>query len=164
MASTSSQSDESPNQMPSTSSQTAGSPNQMASTSSQSAESPPITVVERRSSFQRRMRVVSLVNGLYIDVNFFLIACLPYFKAVFEKCPQPIVKTFSCLSIQFVKPTNGDINEATLISHLKTASHVLNITQDMDEFYTTNIQDKLLCKLSEFQNRDSGWTIKQITY
>lgn len=120
-----------------------------------------ISIVERQSAFQRRMRVMSIVNNnTHLVLNSFLTSCLQHFKDIIEKCPQPIVKTFSLPKADFIRHTaDTDIVDTF---NLTTRNLVLNISQDVGQFFLDNVQDRLLTKLSEFHERDSEWSLFNI--
>lgn len=121
-----------------------------------------MTILERQSAFQRNMQAVSIVNNnQHLELKPFLRSCHQQFKDIFAKCPHHFVKTFCCLSVYFKRYPTAD-TEIIERSNLTTTSLILNSAQYIGDLYVDYFEDRLLSKLSKFQERESGWELFKI--
>ena len=114
------------------------------------------------SCFEGRVRTGVIVNLLHKDIKQYLNDCF----IIFQKKIKEILKTLSIIKVntvfcgEFVKKT-GD-KEITDLKYFNTKNAIIDVGTDLQTWFSENVCDKLLNKLSEFQERDSGYALQRI--
>nr|CAI5865167.1 unnamed protein product [Callosobruchus analis] len=60
----------------------------------------------------------------------------------------------------FIKPQNAE----TSIKHFVTKSEIIDNNTNLKEWYKEHVNDKMLAKFEEFQEKDSGWALLEILH
>ncbi|CAH0551589.1 unnamed protein product [Brassicogethes aeneus] len=114
------------------------------------------------SAFNSRLRTGIIINLKHIDINCFLNDAFFLFKSrVCNILKQfPLIKVNVCFGGEFIK-RSGDqiINE---IKYFNTKNEVIDSGVDLKKWFSENVVDKILNKLSEFAEKDSGWALHKI--
>jgi hypothetical protein len=71
---------------------------------------------------------------------------------------KSMIKVNVILSGNFIKPQNGEIDLKTF----STKNNPIDSATDLKQWYQDNVVDKLMTKLEEFAERDSGWALEEI--
>lgn len=123
---------------------------------------PAVSIRERDAAFNRRMRSVSIINnGSPLDLVSFLDHSSKLFINLFSDDPtKRFFKIFVPLKSQFTK-MSGDV-QIDKTFYINTNSAILNINEDTLAFFNTHIAHPISTKMSEFEERDSGWALLNI--
>ncbi|CAH1107447.1 unnamed protein product [Psylliodes chrysocephalus] len=74
---------------------------------------------------------------------------------------MPMIKVNTCLGGEFIKKTGEtEIREK---KYFNTKNEVIDLGTDLDYWFEVFVKEKILNKLSEFQERDSNWALDQIS-
>lgn len=124
----------------------------------------PLRWVNLQSAFHSRIRTGLIVNTFHKDV-------LKFFKEAFvvlKSNINKIFKTFSIIKVNttfcgsFIKKTNSGDSEVSEFKYFNTPNAVIDLSSDLQEWFQENVVDKILNKLEEFQERDSGFSLEKI--
>jgi len=114
------------------------------------------------SVFNSRIQTGTIINKAnFKDPKLFLQAARRIFfnkiKSVLLKFILKVNVIFSC---EFILPHTGK----TDVKHFTTTNNIIDKSTNLKKWYEHNVEDKLLNKLEEFQERDSGWALYRILY
>nr|CAI5858935.1 unnamed protein product [Callosobruchus analis] len=106
--------------------------------------------IDLESCFESRVRTGAIVNlNIKDPVEFFT-------RAKNEKeLQRSLLKVNVIFLAKFIKPTSEEED----IKHFQTKNRVIDHNTDLDVHYDNHIQNNILTKLEEFQERDSGWSL-----
>lgn len=114
------------------------------------------------SCFEGRVRTGVIINLIHKDINQFLNEC----SLLFQKKIKEILKSFSMLKVnttfcgEFVKKSAD--KEVTDLKYFNTKNETIDAGTDLNCWFLNHVSDKILNKLSEFQERDSGFALQRI--
>uniref|UniRef100_A0A6P7GBU6 Uncharacterized protein LOC114335715 n=1 Tax=Diabrotica virgifera virgifera TaxID=50390 RepID=A0A6P7GBU6_DIAVI len=111
------------------------------------------------SCFKSRIKTGMIVNLKFKEPKTFLEKAFRSFSIQVRK------NLLSCfLKVNFVfyaiyiKPQNGE----TSVKHFSTKNAIIDQNTNLKDWYKINCIDRILKKLDEFQERDSGWALSKI--
>jgi hypothetical protein len=112
------------------------------------------------SAFVTRIRSGIILNLKIKDPKSFFDYAYRSFACKIKKSVKEfgLIKVNAVLSANFVKPQSSELD----IKNFPTKNDVIDINTNLKEWYTEKISSKLLKKLEEFQERDSGWALLEI--
>ncbi|XP_032458071.1 uncharacterized protein LOC100117886 [Nasonia vitripennis] len=115
-----------------------------------------------QSAFQNRIRTGVVVNIKHVDILSFFNDALKLFKVKTQACLEEYnaVKINSDFISEFTMQKNGE--ETTDIKYFTSESATVYMSTDLEKWFTDNIKEPILSQLEEFQEKDSGWTLKSI--
>jgi hypothetical protein len=111
------------------------------------------------SSLNNRIRTgfISTVN--IKDPLIFLKKSYTCFLIKIKKILQEsMIKCNVILSANFIKPQTGEVD----LKSFSTKNSPLDSTTDLKRWYQDNVTDKLMTKLEEFAEKDSGWALHKL--
>nr|CAH7726767.1 unnamed protein product [Callosobruchus chinensis] len=109
--------------------------------------------IDLESCFENRIRIGVIVNLSVKDpVEFFTRARRSFI------CKRSLLKVNVIFLVKFIKPSSGEEE----IKHFQTKNRVIDHNTDLNIYYNDHIQNNILNKLEEFQERDSGWSLYEI--
>ncbi len=113
------------------------------------------------SCFNNRIKT-GIISNLTIKEPkiFFKEAYTLFCKKIRIELKRSLLKVNAIFSGNFVKPQNLE----TDIKTFSTANNVIDRNTDLYDWYESNIENKILSKLEEFQERDSGWALFEIIH
>lgn len=119
------------------------------------------------TAFKSRIKEYVLKNLLHIDPKSFLKDAFKLFKVETMKLLRDhnLLKIHTSLKATFSrdKITDvGDIEEEKLTRFFNTKSITFTKSTNLKKVYTTEIVEKTLTKLSEFQLMGSGWSLSKV--
>ncbi|XP_030755995.1 uncharacterized protein LOC115882219 [Sitophilus oryzae] len=95
------------------------------------------------------------------DPKFFLKRAFKSFSLKIKKeLKQSLLKVNAIFSANFVKPHTAETDVKTFL----TKNEIIDNTTNLKYWYKKNIEEKILAKLENFQERDSGWALFQIIH
>ena len=114
------------------------------------------------SAFQNRIKTGVIVNINHIDILSFMRDA----EEVFKLRVKMFLDLFNSVKVnaEFISEfiiEKGD-EEKKDIKYFPTSSEIIYKSTSLDEWFRQNIRDPILKDLEEFQERDSGWTLKSI--
>ncbi|XP_031789072.1 uncharacterized protein LOC116418032 [Nasonia vitripennis] len=117
-----------------------------------------------QSAFQNRIRTGVVVNIKHVDILSFFNDALKLFKDKTQACLEEynVVKINSDFISEFTMQKNGE--ETTDIKYFTSESATVYMSTDLEKWFTDNIKEPILSQLEEFQEKDSGWTLKINVY
>lgn len=101
-----------------------------------------------------------ITNLRYQDPREFLKAAFRSFSIKINKVRSCLIKVNVIFSAKFIQPSKNLVEVKTF----NTRNEVIDGVTDLKEWYNVNVLDKLMSKLSEFQERDSGWALAEILH
>lgn len=111
------------------------------------------------SCFNDRIRTGTIVNLKIVDPNIFFDKAFRSFSLkIRQALQQSILKVNVVFIANFVKPQNGE----TDLKHFSTRNNIIDRNTNLKNWYLEHVTNKILTKLEEFQERDSGWALYQI--
>lgn len=114
------------------------------------------------SCFKGRIKTGSIINLKFKDPKIFLDKC---FKVFVGRIKKEIVKSLLKVNVglvcKYIKPHD---NLDRSIKHFQTQNVTIDRTTNLSEWYKVNVVDKILNKMEEFQERDSGWALLETLY
>ncbi|XP_031789068.1 uncharacterized protein LOC116418029 [Nasonia vitripennis] len=115
-----------------------------------------------QSAFQNRIRTGVVVNIKHVDILSFFNDAPKLFKDKTQACLEEynVVKINSDFISEFTMQKNGE--ETTDIKYFTSESATVYMSTDLEKWFTDNIKEPILSQLEEFQEKDSGWTLKSI--
>ena len=118
--------------------------------------------IELNCAFKNCIRIIMIINHQHIDMNDFLEDAKELLKshadAEFERTNG--FKINVELKTHFMKK-RGD-EEIVQIIYFTTKSTILLKSTNYEDWFDENVKDALLTRIQEFQEKDSGWTLKSI--
>nr|CAH7717106.1 unnamed protein product [Callosobruchus chinensis] len=115
--------------------------------------------IDLESCFENRIRTGAIVNLSVKDpVEFFTRARRSFIYKVKKELQRSLLKVNVIFLAKFIKPSSGEEE----IKHFQTKNRVIDHNTDLNIYYNDHIQNNILNKLEEFQERDSGWSLYEI--
>nr|CAI5829836.1 unnamed protein product [Callosobruchus analis] len=115
--------------------------------------------IDLESCFESRVRTGAIVNlNIKDPVEFFTRAKKSFICKVKKELQRSLLKVNVIFLAKFIKPSSGEDD----IEHFQTKNRVIDHNTDLDVHYDNHIQNNILTKLEEFQERDSGWSLYEI--
>lgn len=113
------------------------------------------------SCFKNRLRTGVITNfTIQEPKEFFKKAFRSFSLKIKKELKGSLLKVNVIFMGNFVKVKNGE----TDIKHFSTSNNIIDNNTNLKEWYKEHVQDKLLTKLEEFQERDSGWALYEILH
>lgn len=114
------------------------------------------------SAFQNRIRTGVIVNIQHIDIQSFMNDAQRVFKSQLQTylTEHTSAKVNSELVAEFVMQKHGE--EVTDVKYFSSESVSIFLSTNLDEWFIANIREPLIQHLEEFQEKDSGWSLKSI--
>ena len=116
---------------------------------------------DQQNVFQGAIRTGSVINLQHKDLsNFFDDA-----KKAFIVRLKNIMKQNPSLKVNAILYCKFETYKEQIIEdtkHFQTKSHVVLQSTNLPEWFQNNIADKLLSKIEDFQEKDSGWSLTEI--
>lgn len=115
-----------------------------------------------KSVFKNRVKTGTIINKAgYKDPKIFFDKAQKIFKNKINAClKEGILKVNVVFSAEFILPSTGKLE----IKTFNTRNFVIDNSTDINAWYSENVKEKILRKLEEFQERDSGWSLFQIMH
>lgn len=115
-----------------------------------------------QSAFQNRIRTGVVVNIKHVDILSFLNDAQKLFNDKAQACLEEYnaLKVNSDFIAEFTMQKNGE--ETTDIKYFTSESATVFLSTDLGEWFRENIKESILTQIEEFQEKDSGWTLKSI--
>nr|CAI5852102.1 unnamed protein product [Callosobruchus analis] len=114
--------------------------------------------IDLESCFEKRIRTGAIVNLSVKDpVEFFTRARRSFICKVKKELQRSLLKVNVIFLAKFIKPSGEED-----IKHFQTKNRVIDHNTDLNIYYDDHIQNNILNKLEEFQERDSGWSLYEI--
>ncbi len=132
--------------------------------SGSAAATPPPPPLSKRvlwenvlSCFQGRVRTGIIINLIHKDVDQFLNDAFRIFlKKVTEILRQfPLIKVNTTFCGEFIKAKND--RDVCDVKYFNTKNVIIDVGTDIFDWFNDHVRDEILNKLSEFQERDSGF-------
>ncbi|XP_057656839.1 uncharacterized protein LOC130894211 [Diorhabda carinulata] len=115
------------------------------------------------SACTRRVKTGLIVNLYHKDLTQFLNDCQIIFKnkirEIFRK-KYSVVKVYVCFCGEFIRKSGE--NEISSFHYFMTKNSIIDVSTDIERWFFENVKDKINFKLSEFQERDSGFALSKI--
>ncbi|XP_072390323.1 uncharacterized protein [Diabrotica undecimpunctata] len=115
------------------------------------------------SAFKSRIRTGIIINLGHKDLMQFFGDCFKLFRIRIKNILKKLnmIKCNMTLCGEFIRKSNqgGDINQ---FKYFNTKNEAIDAGTDLVLWFHTNIVDKLMSKLSEFEETGSGWALKKI--
>lgn len=114
------------------------------------------------SCFQNRVRTGVIINITHIEPQTFLNDAFFLFKSRIKNILKsiPLIKVNACFGGQFIRKRADE--EIVEFKHFNTRNALIDNGTDLTVWFNNNIIDKILNKLEEFQEKDSGWALHKI--
>lgn len=118
--------------------------------------------VNMESAFKGRIRTGTVVNLIHKDLKSFLhdskiTISKRLTNGVKKKGNMKVNVVLAC---KFTTMKNSEIIEET--KFFNTRNEVIMQSTDINQWFDENVTDRLLVKVEEFEQRDSGWTMHEI--
>ena len=122
---------------------------------------PHVRWFELDNVFKNSIKIGMLKNYGFLDVEQFLEACKEIFceQILLVKKSVKVNTTFDAL---FSLIKSDEVLEENKSFNTKTFE--IHQFSNLNNLFDENVRDKLLKIIEEFQERDSGWTLKEINY
>jgi hypothetical protein len=116
------------------------------------------------SCFQGRVRTGVIINLIHKDVLQFLIDAFKLFEKKIKSTLQqfPVIKVNTTFCGEFIRASND--RDVLDVKYFNTKNAIIDLGTDIREWFLNHVQDEILNKLSEFQERDSGFALRRIIY
>ncbi|XP_043266555.1 uncharacterized protein [Venturia canescens] len=118
--------------------------------------------VHLESAFQNRIRTGAVVNLIHKDLRSFLydakVVTVKRLKNVLKKDGN--IKANVVLACKFSTIKNSAMIEET--KYFNTRNMAILAATDIQTWFNENVTDRLLVDVEEFQERDSGWSMREI--
>jgi len=109
--------------------------------------------------FDGRIRTGFITNVNIKEPTVFLNKAFKCFSIKIKKDVQKsMLKVNVTFSANFIKPQTGEIDLKTF----NTKNQVIDTGTDLKQWYNENVSSKILTKLEEFAEKDSGWALYEI--
>lgn len=113
------------------------------------------------SCFGSRIRTGIIANLKYKDPKLFLEKCyIIFLNKIKNALKSSTLKVNVILCANYIKPQSG----ATDIKTFNTPNKIISSSTNIQLWYKENILNRILRKLEEFQERDSGWALYEIMH
>lgn len=118
--------------------------------------------IDGKSVFQGRIRSGTVVNLQHKDLRAFLEDAKKMTTARLKNVlkNQGNLKVNGMLACKFQIIRNAEEIEET--KYFNTRNEMILSTTDLSEWFNDNLTDRLLRKVQEFQEKDSGWALRSI--
>lgn len=111
------------------------------------------------SCFNSRLKTGIIINFKIKEPQEFLKKAFRSFSIQIKKeLKKSLLKVNVIFMGNFIKPQTSE----TSYKHFSTRNKVIDNNTNLKIWYQQNVADKILIKLEEFQERDSGWALFQI--
>jgi hypothetical protein len=99
-----------------------------------------------------------LKTGGKLSTNFFFNKAFKCFSIKIKKLKESMIKVNVIFSAYFIKPQTGEID----IKSFCTKNVPIDTSTNLKRWYKENVTDKLMNKLEEFAEKDSGWALHEV--
>ena len=115
------------------------------------------------SAFQNRIKTGVIVNINHVDISSFMRDAEELFKSKIKVFLEEFnaAKVNSEFIAEFIIEKSGQ-GEKRDIKYFPTESEIIYKVTVLDTWFRQNIRNPILKELEEFQEKDSGWTLKCI--
>ncbi|CAH1959928.1 unnamed protein product [Acanthoscelides obtectus] len=117
---------------------------------------------DTESTFVSRIHTGVIINLKHVDIHDFFLDAFNLFEHQIQNklSVMSMLKVNGTFCGEFIKSSNGtDIND---FKYFNTRNAIIDQSTNLQQWYKDNIVDKILNKLSEFQERLSGWSLLKI--
>lgn len=122
---------------------------------------PKLVWQDVESAFSGRIKTGVIINKTFKDAKLFLQKCKQIFKNKIKAAlANSTIKVNVVFSGEFILPHSGEIE----IKTFNTRNEIISKTTNLNEWYEEFVLEKILKKLEEFQERDSGWSMREILH
>ena len=112
------------------------------------------------SAFENRIKTGVITNRRYLDLlKFMKDAKQEFIEKVCEILKEPL-KVNTVLAAEYMIVKDGE--ETVEIKYFNTKTAPIYSTMDLNEWFVMNVQNPIDTDMEEFQERESGWTLKSI--
>ncbi|XP_018576220.1 uncharacterized protein LOC108914811 [Anoplophora glabripennis] len=117
-----------------------------------------------KSAFSSRIRSGLVINILHTDPLEFLKDSFFLFKPriLNELKKDPTVKVNAVLCCEFIKESVDEDKQVRQFKYFNTKNNLIDLGTDLWQWYRDNISDKIMNKLTEFHEGQSGWALNRI--
>ncbi|KAG7196406.1 hypothetical protein KM043_000043 [Ampulex compressa] len=115
-----------------------------------------------QSAFNNRIRTGVIINRGHLDVISFMNAARPIFKVQIKLIlnKYTAIKVNTELTAEFIIQKSGE--ESISVKYFHTKNGAIYRSTDLTQWFEDNIRQPTLKEMEEFQERDSGWSLKAI--
>ena len=117
---------------------------------------------DSQNAFQNRIRTAVISNLSHLDPTTFLEDC----KLLFNRRVSNILKIYNSIKINVIFCADFTVTQAgrliTERKHITTNNVSLHASTPIKNWFNDHMSNKVLKKLSEFQERQSGWMLSRI--
>ena len=125
-----------------------------------SENGPSVSWDDVESAFENRIKTGVITNHRHLDLlKFMKDAKQEFIKKVSEILKEPL-KVNTVLAAEYAIVKNGE--ETIEIKYFNTKTAAIYSTTDLNEWFVMNVQNPIDTDMEEFQERESGWTLKSI--
>ncbi|XP_050513837.1 uncharacterized protein LOC126889531 [Diabrotica virgifera virgifera] len=117
---------------------------------------------EVTSSFASRVRTGIIINLAHKDVMQFFGDCFKLFKIRITNILKKfnVIKCNTAFCGKFIRKANQGENSE--FKYFSTKNEIIDAGTDLTLWFHSNVIDKLMAKLSEFEEKGSGWALEKI--
>nr|CAH7768781.1 unnamed protein product [Callosobruchus chinensis] len=116
---------------------------------------------KRKSSNRKRIKSGIITNINVKDLILFLEKAFRSFSVHIRKqLKHSVIKVNVVFAGVFIKPQNAE----TSIKHFVTKNEIIDNNTNLKEWYKRYVNDKILVKFEEFQEKASGWALLEILH
>ena len=116
------------------------------------------------SAFDSRIKTGVISNHQHLDITTFLEDARATFIGKIETAlnEHNALKVNAVPAAEYAKVTVNDNEERVEIFYFNTKNAPIYCTTDLSEWFVANVEQPILRDMEEFQERDSGWTLRSI--
>lgn len=118
------------------------------------------------SCFKGRVKSGVIVNLVHKDINYFLNDAFILFRKKIKAILRifPTIKVNTTLCGRFIKKGTESDTDIIDLKYFNTRNAIIDLGTDLEQWFFEHVYDKVLNKLSEFQEHHSGFALQQIIY
>lgn len=119
--------------------------------------------LESESAFEKSIRTAIIKNIRHIDPKKFFEEAKSIFTFEIQKTlntEKHNLKVYAILEATFVREKGEET--VSELKHFNTKSFSIFVISDIPKLFEENISNVILNDMEEFENRESGWTLKRI--
>ncbi|CAH0551035.1 unnamed protein product [Brassicogethes aeneus] len=115
------------------------------------------------TAFQSRVRTGIIINILHLDPLWFLNDAFFLFQARIKNILKKfsLIKVNTCFGGEFLK-LNINNEEVVDVKYFNTKNATIDVGTNFKNWFNDNVIDKILNKMEEFAEKDSGWALKKV--
>ena len=136
----------------------------------ETSKTPDIIWDDLESAFESRIKTGVITNLKHLDIHAFLNSSFVIFKDKVKSALKEhnSIKVNVTLNGEYtkLKKVDGGTNEheeEVKIMTFNTKNKPIFLNTNLSDWYQTNVKEPIDKKMSEFQERDSGWTLRRIS-